>query len=310
MERIVVLKTRALFVLLAFACSPPDLGTTQAEGACRGFANALCTRTQTCSAAIFNERWPDFGTCLLYETIQCINSSIAPSSGESAYVQGCTSVLEGDSWDCSDFLSTMSPPAACVSPSGTLANGAPCAKGSQCQGSYCAVAEGATCGTCGPPPPAGTPCGPNSFCGAGSYCNDQSVCVAHALPNAPCTPDQTCESGYTCLKGVCTLGQSDAGAPCGLSGDPGCSQLAGLDCNAQVQACEPMLIVAIGQPCGTAFFGQLYAHCGGGAQCINGVCAPTAGLGQSCDDTNGPYCINLARCVGGRCTITDATSCN
>ena len=304
---------KRFFALLFVACSPPDLGTAQAEPACRAYASAFCAQTQSCSSEIFDIRWPDITTCTTYITIQCINTSIAPSSGQTAATLGaCTTALP--TWDCGSFLDTSNPPPACSPPAGKLPNGAPCAKSAQCQSSFCGVAPTATCGTCAPSPPPGSTCA--ASCGAGMYCNDQDQCVIHPLPNEACSIDQTCQNGYSCISSVCVQAQTTAGSPCGLASPNGCSDLVGLDCNYQTQSCAPAILVAAGQPCGNVLFGQQSTHCGGGATCANdGTCTVAVGLGQPCDSAVGPTCISPARCItsggtSGTCTITDATTCN
>jgi hypothetical protein len=315
MERVFVLK-RWLLALLAVACSPPDLGTVQAEPACRAYASAICSQTHTCSPSLFELRWPDFSTCTQYTAINCINSTIAPSSGETVTsLQNCTNALQANAWECSDLYANINPPTACAPPAGSLPNGSVCAKSAQCQSGYCGADTGVTCGKCAAPPAPGTACQASAFCGLGSYCNDQNVCMAHAVANAACSSHQTCVPGYNCVSNVCTQGQPTEGAQCGVAGAATCSEIAGLDCNYQTQACAPMLIVAANQPCNSVLFGQMYSHCGGGAQCSNGFCTATAALGQPCDTAAGPFCISPARCIAtngtaGTCTITDATTCN
>ena len=76
-------KVFALLVVLPLLgrCSAPDLGTDAASQACGAYADAYCMHRQSCSPGLFALDWPDYPTCKLYETNQCVNSYIAPSSG-------------------------------------------------------------------------------------------------------------------------------------------------------------------------------------------------------------------------------------
>jgi hypothetical protein len=176
------------------------------------------------------------------------------------------------------------------------------------------------CGVCTALPPPGGICrdqrGVALGCPPGLYCNDQNVCIQYAQAGEACSTSSPCQSGDSCVSGKCVAGQTSAGLACGGMTGQGCSSLIGLDCNNQTQACEPYIIVGPGNACGANLFGQQYVHCGGAAQCVNGVCVAIAGLGQACDLLAGPSCESPSRCIvssdggtAGSCVITDATSC-
>ena len=318
---------RALVLpLVVLFCSPPDLGTQAAKAACKDYANAYCSRKQTCSGLEFSLQWPDLSTCQAYETIACVKDVIPPSSGDTVTrLQNCTKDIQATQgspgyWSCNDFYANANAPPDCAAALGTLPNGAACAKPPECQSGYCSVPTGSTCGTCTPAPGPGAPCrtspAESMFCSLGSYCNDQGVCAQYAALNGTCDAHQNCEAGFPCIGGTCIAGQTTVGALCGGASGLGCDFLAGLDCNIQTQACTPAIVVGPGQPCGGNLFGQQTVHCGGGGTCLNGTCIAAVGPGAACDVVSGPVCFSGSRCIlsteggtSGVCAYTDFANC-
>jgi len=317
--------SRAWTLLLAaalVACSPavvdappgPDAATSDAStgangdgsttsATCASYAYARCSKLQGCSPTAVLYRYGSTGECEAIYSGLCENSRNAPSTGATAATEtACSNALSPNAvppWACSDFLYNENIPAACATPTGSLANGAPCGVAQQCQSGYCALPLYAACGTCAPVPAAGSSCA-ELICPPSLTCSNQ-VCVAFAQEGASCGASQPCSDGLACVvangaaTGTCTQGVTTANAPCVFTG-AGCDFYDGLACNAQTGLCEQAMLAAAGQACGTV--GAQSVSCIDGL-CDRGACVAFLLPGDPCDTAAGASCITDARCIVG-----------
>jgi hypothetical protein len=132
---------------------------------------------------------------------------------------------------------------------GSLANGAPCNGGSQCQSGECSkgtLADGGTssCGLCAPSIARGQACKPGDSCIPGTECL-QGICTAYGSSDigGPCLSANDCKATLECQSQKCVALQP-AGGPC--TGDYLCQQ--GLRCSQQ----KCTVPIAVGGDCSVA----------------------------------------------------------
>jgi hypothetical protein len=225
----------------------------------------------------------------------CLNDIALPGSGMTvATIEACASALDLSACELPD-----GPPIACDF-QGSLAGGAPCNEGLQCQSGTCQGTaflspEGplgpSTCGTCAPFVQSGQVCAHENFTGG---CASGQVCLIGAGMETAATPTYTCvpiaegDAGAACddLSKACPPGLycaaksgqcevlGDAGTPCGEGASPpgnpgGCK--APLSC--------------VGDPgMATCALGSIGAFClsdydcSPGLGCIPGPCAPSGAI--------------------------------
>jgi hypothetical protein len=235
----------------------------------------------------------------------CLNEMALPGSGmTAASVEACASAL-----DVSPCEFPVGQPAEC-SFHGSLAGGAPCNEGLQCQSASCqgTVSNSpggqigpVTCGTCEPATTVGQVCAHGNFsagCPAGAACiitqstaSDPSptyTCVAIAggdLGAACDTLAAGCKTGLYCAAqtGQCAH-LADAGASCGIGpGWPG-------GCVAP-EACAGG--VCVSGSVGTQCTGDL--DCAAGLGCAAGSCVSITWVGAD------KPCGGAVRCLVGSC---------
>jgi hypothetical protein len=328
-----------------------DGGLTAAQ-ACAADAHAACMLRSTCSMTFGIEKdYPDEATCENRTAIPCEHSLAARGTAQDpAGIEACSAALPNES--CSDFLDG-NPVSACVPPAGTGQTGTACGASGQCASTFCAIGQYQVCGTCQPLPPLGASCQVAADCGRDVACAvaagaSSGTCVAYAALNAPClTGTQPCAAQLGCVgddpttgtMGTCQAIAGTVGAACDGSRKTAanCDAQAGLACipNAKgsaVGTCKAITLVAAGTRCGDIGAAPVtgVADCIGGGLCVKqltdagtpaatGVCVPPAQDGAPCDNdaTKGPPCLAPAKCVpsapgatAGMCVVPDATQCN
>ncbi len=336
------LPVMALFVVLS-ACNSAsgasDGGGTGGSGgtsggaqACSDYATALCNLRQTCTNGFaITVGYGDLPTCQARYQASCENSLAAPGTGNTpAHLEACAQAMAGES--CFDYF-TNAAPSACAPPAGTLATGAGCAFDGQCQSGHCALGDQQICGSCQPPPQAGSSCAGGVGCGSGLLClADTETCGQGVPDGGACTDKDACGGAESCVglsaggSGVC-LPRGGVGSPCDpreLTA-PSCFGAGGVYCVRGARdagSCEPITVATAGQPCGIVP-GIADAECGSGGLCAKaadagtGSCVAYVSDGSSCDSVAGPPCLPPAKCVpasdggsAGTCTLPNGSLCN
>lgn len=316
--------------------------------ACADLAHAQCTERETCSMDGFlNKRtYGDEATCEARVAPTCVANLGAKGTAQTpAKIEGC--VAQFSSYTCTDFLDG-NPPAGCVPPAGTLANGAACGASAQCSSSYCSIPQDQVCGTCAALPVAGAPCQIGADCGRNLACAtptgaSSGTCAPFALSGAAClTGTSPCAAGLACVgdveatktMGSCKPQGTKVGDACDGSRKTlaNCDGTLGLVCipaakGSPVGTCQNITLVDAGATCGDVGAMPItgFADCHSGAVCIKnapadptGKCVAPAADGAACDSdpAKGPPCLAPARCVptsstgtAGTCKVPDATKC-
>jgi hypothetical protein len=142
--------------------------------------------------------------------------------------------------------------------------------------------------TCAAPVAAGGMCGPSAPCAGGLYCKGDGMsglCTAHLELGAACDPMMDREA--------CDLAQ-------------------GRYCDPMSKTCIEVGTAGPGEPCG-AVDGKLVTCIAGGTcteeQPMTGTCNAPADDGKACNPMKKIGCTPLAKCIGGVCTLPDASSC-
>ena len=196
------------------------LGDGSASQACADWAAARCQRYDACSDALYNQiHYGSEAACVTASVQTCAIGLAATGTAATAETfEACAQALPTES--CADFLGD-NPVSACAALAGTLAIGAPCIGSSQCQSTYCAIPQYATCGVCAAVPAAGSPCVVTAECGArGGLACAEGVCVAYGGANASCSGAAPCGIGFDCVgakktaPGTCQPTVTTVGATC------------------------------------------------------------------------------------------------
>jgi hypothetical protein len=263
----------------------------------------------------------------------CAKSETLPGTGlTDSFLNACATALNG-AGPC-DLTVTAS--AACQ-PTGSLAAGAACNGGAQCQSGACQVTTGATgCGKCAKALKAGETCGtvadgacvPGTVCesvGGGRSacstivygtkgascaslsnqcapqltCSSKGMCVARGEKGAPCLTPLACAVGLACVSGLCTP-PSAIGQTC--TQDTECAS--GLGCSQKTAKCGSVTWVSPGGSCGDL------------SRCLNGGCSPAGKCpevladGKACDPASPTaICGQISSCLNGKCEQQDSTVC-
>jgi hypothetical protein len=311
-----------LFCLLTVACSSSSDHTKS----CNDLAAARCAKLMSCSSFDFQRRYASMTECQTRHSQSCVNSFAAPQNSNSdTRTEACAADLANQ--NCTDFLANVTS-TACLPNMGPRANGQPCAFSGQCTSTYCAVPEGADCGTCADVPKAGDSCALTADCGGRGLVCSNAACVQPLAMGAACTrTGDPCGQGLVCVvppmmmgNGTCQTEATMAGAACDAARRmaPDCSRDAGLYCTMQGTCATITLAGASGQ-CGTTTTGALCSDgaCFGATATAAGACKANVADGMPCDTVNGPECTAPARCVGsaedggsmGTCQMPGMQSC-
>ena len=219
--------------------------TTSDAMACADEAKAACTLRDTCSPGYNNKKvYGDEPTCETRTQLTCVTSLAAKGTGQTpAHIETC--VMAYSTYACADFFDG-NPPAACVPPMGTLANGTVCGASGQCTSTFCNIGPYQLCGTCEALPAAGAACQVQADCGRDQACAvptaaTAGVCAAFVASGGAClTGVNPCQAGLSCVgdveatktMGTCQKSGVMVGAACDGSRKtmPGCEANLGLVC--------------------------------------------------------------------------------
>lgn len=311
------MRVMLLSVVLCTACAGNSL---DAARACNDLASARCSQLATCSPADLQKRWPDLQTCIEREQLGCEQGLTAPSSAATPTgVEACAEAIPSST--CESLLA-RTPPAVCLAPMGSAADGTACAVAAQCASAFCAIASDSLCGTCAPAPVAGascatTGCGPAMTCVATTQqCQPLAAAGAACSRALPCAEGLACVGSTASVVGSCMPAVAIEGAPCDSTRrtGPDCSSSAGFTCNTMTNQCVVQPIVAAGLSCGV--IDGVTTRCAAGASCDpstganTSTCTAPAADGAVCDPTSGPGCEAPARCIAGTCQLPASTSCS
>ncbi len=238
--------------------------------------------------------------------------------------------------------------AMCRTP-GTLAGGARCTDGLQCQSNTCSrtaamSADGGlvtlACGVCEMLIADGQPCAfAQGQCGPQSRCDSTvtpPTCVAVIAGDLGSScGNATCKAGLFCdsTQGQCAM-QAGTGTACassnacvsplvclGTGANRTCQnpQTSGGACIADADCAPGLGCTPLTRQCGTIAWASSGQPCGGLVHCLVGSC-PGPSLGgicpvviadnQPCDAPGGTTCDTFASCTNGTCALTDSAACN
>jgi hypothetical protein len=300
------------------AGSPDGSGGITATQACAAYAKASCTQASTCTPFTVAANFGDEATCETRQALGCMSQfGIHGSSLTPANLDACAQAVMGET--CVQFLDNHQP-AACNT-QGTLAAGAACGTGTQCESGYCKLTAGTQCGTCATR---------TSKCTTDSDCPADQLCSAGNCVT-PVAPPGMCDNGaHICVRTLVCLGEqaADSGlGGCGMAGVVGdacqdatdCQGGNGIVCDIATQMCVAAQKATTGQSCGVVN-GALVV-CTGGDFCSNlmkvndagppveGTCHPPASDGAPCG--TGVNCTLPATCNPKTftCTLPDPGSC-
>jgi hypothetical protein len=298
----------------------------------------VCAKRTACSALEnYNEilAFGDDPTCLTREALVCENNlHVAPSAIGSniTHIETCAQAYPA--FSCSSFFQAGLPDRCVIS--GPDSVGAVCVSNGQCESDFCAVGEGANCGTCQTQPSAGDACVTRTGCGHDLICT-ANICVSPAADGQAClTNTLPCVSGDICMAddvptqtmGTCVPGGKTVGLACDSSRKTmaSCDPTLGLVCSGTAGTCQLSVFVGSGETCGVTgpTNGKITSVCRGGGLCLKdstssqGICVAAAADGAACntDSTIGPPCLSPAVCVytnssstAGTCVVPDPRTC-
>ncbi len=294
------------------------------QQACSDGAKAVCDAYQSCSNGfLISYVYGDMATCVSVRTELCLTSLDAPGTGSTpATKEACAKETPKES--CTDLVD-LNDVGTCVTPMGTLENGAACGAAAQCKTAWCEVGPDAVCGKCAALPKVGDACDTGLQCASGQTCNtNTSKCQVPIQEGGACSADATCDVFLGCDDGGTGTGNGTCKAlPAknGASCDPaiGCDVLRGFLCYPPGNTCGPIAYADPGKPCGLVT-STSYAVCTSSAICnipsgsAAGTCVVPVGEGKDCDTSFGPSCTTGLTCVGpngtGKCTKYDPTTCH
>jgi hypothetical protein len=293
-------------LLLVTACSSKSGSGSSLQT--QGYAQSLCDWLNRCSPADFKSFFADPSACP--PRLAHVADSFVGLSGVSinqSQVDSCAGKLPGST--CGGL------PDECNF-RGTLAVGAPCSGSLQCATGDCfftdTPGQTALCGKCAATVGEGADC-TNTDCNTGLVCAN-GKCAAPAQSGQACDEStRPCADPLVCVDAKCAAPLA-AGADCGLTAtSPPCDTSQGLTClptagNTTAGKCQPAQFGSVGQKCGIQPDGG-FVSCAG-SSCVKDTCAVDSDEGGPCDPTNGPFCGYGFDCVGGKCEVPAAITCN
>jgi hypothetical protein len=309
-------RSHVLVVLSLFAGGLACSTTEPLSGPGSSFATAFCTRLDRCRPRLVRDEFGDVATCRSRLFPDFNDELTSPGTTiTTAQIDACTAKM--GSTPCSVLTSAI---VECNF-AGTLAAGAPCGSGYQCQTGSCfrvTSSSGVTalCGTCSARVPLGGDC-TTANCEGGLSCTN-GRCIANGAEGAACNPDtQPCQAQLQCFNGACVR-QLVAGAPCTpvRDGQPDpifCDPLFFCAPNKNDPnngTCTAVRHSLLGDECGLdEAAGQLLACAG--ASCTSatgGRCVADLKEGATCDPARGG-CEVPFECLEGRCSRQSITIC-
>lgn len=298
--RAVVLSAAFSGLAALAACSGGGGGgdTSDPGAACEEYAKAELGSLQRCAG----ETLPAdvvAGYVAQFKSL-CAEALSLPGTGETPQQLSACSAAQS-----SVSCHSSQQPAACVTPTGSLADDSPCNTGAQCKSGVCVISNSSmvlpdggvtttdnTCGKCTPSVALGQACGGTSSaqCAPGGDCvGGLCVAVASVDIGGACNGSEDCKSGLACVSQKCAA-LGDVGAACQFAEN--CKD--GLVCSSQKCATP----VALGGAC------KAIDECATGLVCDSGTmkCASItlASPGGACS-LKAP----VVTCAIGACNVTD-----
>lgn len=262
---------------------------------CAQYAASKCAALERCAPVLLRVDYGSTAGCLPQLTSLCQQTAALPGAAlQASAVASCASAFAGAS--CDQVQALLDKP-FCDAPGGTLAAGAACTSGYQCQSRACFRDAGLACGACQAPIAAGGGCRTAIDCPNGTTCSGYA-CVEVSGVGGPCDATRACAGYLLCENGTCQASPAQ-GAAC----DPACSSRLGLTCDPTSQTCESIALAADGEACG------LSVACDAHGACIQGTCRQAVPSGRPCDALAGPHCQTPAECVDGWCKDLDGSLC-
>lgn len=291
--------------LVALGCGET---TVTPDDACTAMASAACAKLVKCWGISFDSQYADFPTCEAREKLRCQSNFTAEGSrAAAADVKACADAFP--EMGC-DYALTGNWAEVCRPTPGTLANGRPCGRDTQCASTKC-VTKGELCGVCAEPIAAGGACTMDEECVMGLTCINQ-VCTAFATKGEACDPTP-CVPSLACVDNVCEKPVILGNTCNGMGAADNCAKLYGYVCNAS-NLCKQTFVTTAGYPCGWVgpdfVVCQAKGHCRMDPATMSSVCIAAAADGEACDAAQGPDCMPGSLCVNGVCTLNDASMCN
>jgi hypothetical protein len=256
-------------------------GEPTAEQACAALSKALCAKSDACTPFATGLLLGSRTVCEQRLALDCSSKFGAPGTAATpARSMACAESLAAVS--CAAFAQGDFGP-ACAPQPGSLPLGGACGDDWQCASTFCARATDAVCGVCAAATQAGSPC-VRGACSTGTVCpagKNSCVIPEPGQVGAVCTIHEQCDIGN------------------------------GVACNAVTARCIRVTLASATGMCGLA--GATYAACPASGTCsgpVGGTCAVVAADGAACSTAAaGPGCLPPARCVAGRCTLSNPGSC-
>jgi hypothetical protein len=304
--------------ITVIACSSSSSSSVSVDQACADYANALCTKANTCGALFVELAYGDVATCMARFKPICASAFAAKGTSiTTSRAEACVTAF--GSAGC-DAIFDRNTPSDCRATPGTLANGTACGDDNQCASAYCHKAANATCGTCGTArAKAGEACAIDENCDYGLACA-ASVCVARGQSGATCDAGHPCASALYCkvargaTSGTCATPAAE-GAMCSGTQGEGCLFVSGDFCNPKTSVCQKAGVASGGASCGYDAASGNFTFCSANGTCrtpmgsMMGTCLAAAADGAMCDATNGPKCMAGSTCVSAVCQKQDPSTC-
>ena len=290
----------------------------EAAKACTDVVAAQCGILAQCLPEFLQYLYGDVDTCKTRESINCAATfSLAGTSRSPDKTEGCAQAVTG--LTCDQYL-TGTPPDACKTMPGTLANGAACSatsQGAQCASGHCNI-QASICGACSDGPATGAQCIDSSDCADTDVCvgaTDTALgqCAIAVGPGAACDAAHGCEPGYYCSGGVCAANKA-VGAACTTQDE--CNGVREQICDiGGSNTCVAIQFAAAGQPCGLV--NNVYVGCAALGACVvatatatQGTCQAAPKDGAACGTgAQAVSCLPPAVCDNGVCKISDPLAC-
>jgi hypothetical protein len=301
------------------AAAPPDLAWTidlapDAPDAqfCAGYAVKFCERLAGCSQTYLVGVYGTPARCQERLELRCRAEVAAAGTGLSAVTgMACADALAGASCDA---LFGDSVPACQIA--GTLARGASCGSGSQCQSGFCRTPETSFCGKCDARVGEGAVCDADDACEFPLLCSEAGHCARPAAEGELCNETTPCQPGPLFCGSDNTCHRPSAeGKACNRTGSAPLQPCeGGFICRPSANGiCRPIRFVDAGVACGISPTGSSVVLCTASGSCVNDLCKPPGQDGERCTpsplgDSGG--CLAPALCLDGLCKLPDPASCH
>jgi hypothetical protein len=283
--------------------SPADSGASVDER-CKAYAQGFCKTYQSCAAGSFAGQYTTQEVCTTRIQQGCMIWAVLP--GTNWPTAQCASALGIQA--CKDFLDDLDP-VECLAP-GLNPDGANCYDEAQCQGRRCSFYSGMTCGICNQRSAAGGTCNNDTGCLRGLRCGS-GHCVTPGSAGATCDDAHPCASSLHCTTAGKCIERLLEGATCDIN-----SVYDECDWRSTSVRCSPVSKKCVKSStselsCGYDKATDTIKTCSGGRDCSSSMCLPLPGIGDHCDDSNGPSCLYPQYCESTASTcqlpVPDAT---